>query len=63
LADALRKRGVTDPAASLAAEAGMAVFKVAFQRWAGQDGDGAGQTLAQIIAHSLAELKSVAAAG
>lgn len=64
LADALRERGVTDPAASLAAEAGMAVFKVAFQRWAGQDGGGgAGQTLAQIIAQSLAELKSVAAAG
>jgi AcrR family transcriptional regulator len=63
LADALRKRGVTDPAASLAAEAGMAVFKVAFQRWAGQDSAGAGQTLAQIIAQSLAELKSVAAAG
>lgn len=64
LADALRERGVTDPTASLAAEAGMAVFKVAFQRWAGQDGGGgAGQTLAQIIAQSLAELKSVAAAG
>jgi AcrR family transcriptional regulator len=63
LADALRKRGVTDPAASLAAEAGMAVFKVAFQRWAGQDGDGAGQTLAQIIAESIAALKSVAATG
>ena len=36
LADALRRRGVTDPAASLAAEAGVAVFKVAFQRWVGQ---------------------------
>ena len=33
LADALRGRGVADPAASLAAEAGIAVFKVAFQRW------------------------------
>ncbi len=62
LADALRKRGVTDPAASLAAEAGMAVFKVAFQRWAGWDGDGPEQPLAQIIAESIAALKSIAAA-
>jgi AcrR family transcriptional regulator len=62
LADALRERGVPDPAASLAAEAGMAVFKVAFHRWAGQDGDSDGQSLAQIIAQSLVELKSVATA-
>jgi AcrR family transcriptional regulator len=33
LADALRQRGVTDPTASLTAEAGIAVFKVAFERW------------------------------
>ena len=33
LADALRARGVKDPAASLTAEAGIAVFKVAFERW------------------------------
>ena len=33
MADALRKRGVTDPAASLTAEAGIAVFKIAFERW------------------------------
>ena len=31
LADALRQRGVTDPAASLAAETGISLFKVAFQ--------------------------------
>ena len=30
---ALRDRGVPDPAASLAAEAGMAVFRIAFERW------------------------------
>jgi AcrR family transcriptional regulator len=66
LADALRRRGVPDPAASLAAEAGVAVFKVAFLRWAGQaassDGGGAGPTLAQVIGQSLAELKAVTAA-
>jgi AcrR family transcriptional regulator len=33
LADVLRKRGVDDPAASLTAEAGIAVFKIAFARW------------------------------
>ena len=39
LADALRRRGVPDPAASLAGEAGIAVFKIAFLRWTGQTGD------------------------
>jgi AcrR family transcriptional regulator len=33
IAEALRARGVPDAAASLTAEAGMAVFHVAFQRW------------------------------
>jgi AcrR family transcriptional regulator len=33
LAGALRERGVSEPAASLAAEAGIAVFKIAFERW------------------------------
>ena len=61
LADALRGRGVPDPAASLAAEAGIAVFKIAFQRWAGEAGAAGGQTLAQLIRQSLAELKTVAA--
>jgi AcrR family transcriptional regulator len=64
LAGALRRRGVGDPGASLAAEAGVAVFRVAFQRWAGQAADSGelgGQTLAQLIRDSMAELKSVAA--
>jgi AcrR family transcriptional regulator len=30
---ALRARGVSEPAASLAAEAGIAVFKIGFERW------------------------------
>src|SRR5690242_77341 len=33
LAEALRRRGVDDPAATLAAEAGITVFRVAFERW------------------------------
>jgi AcrR family transcriptional regulator len=35
IADALRTRGVADPAASLTSEAGIAVFKTAFERWVG----------------------------
>ncbi|MDG6100936.1 TetR family transcriptional regulator [Dactylosporangium aurantiacum] len=38
-AAALRGRGVPEPAASLAAEAGVAVFKVAFERWIGDEPD------------------------
>ena len=33
MAGALRQRGVNEPAASLAAEAGIAAFKVGFERW------------------------------
>ncbi|HVW80490.1 MAG TPA: TetR family transcriptional regulator [Mycobacteriales bacterium] len=33
LADGLRARGVSEPTATLSAEAGVAVFKVAFERW------------------------------
>lgn len=38
VAAALRGRGVSEPAASLAAEAGVAIFKVAFERWTSQAG-------------------------
>lgn len=38
-ARALRERGVAEPEASLAAEAGLAAFRVAFTRWI-QAGDG-----------------------
>jgi hypothetical protein len=30
---ALRARGVSEPAASVAAEAGISVFKIGFERW------------------------------
>src|SRR6202521_1943019 len=33
IADTLRRRGVSDPAASLSAEAGIAVFRIAFESW------------------------------
>jgi AcrR family transcriptional regulator len=38
VAGALRDRGIPEPAASLAAETGIAVFKVAFTRWVSQPG-------------------------
>ncbi|MBO1754723.1 TetR/AcrR family transcriptional regulator [Allobranchiibius sp. CTAmp26] len=58
MAATLRERGVADPAASLAAEAGVAVFKIAFERW--QDAP-VGTDFAQVIQHCLSELKVVAA--
>jgi AcrR family transcriptional regulator len=59
LAQALRQRGVTEPAASLTAEAGIAVFKIAFERWVG----GTSQPdLPQLMRESLGELRAVTAA-
>jgi AcrR family transcriptional regulator len=60
IAEALRQRGVTEPGASLSAEAGIAVFKVAFERWITQTGQ---QELTQFIRASLDELKAVTAGG
>jgi AcrR family transcriptional regulator len=56
VAAALRARGVGEPAASLTAEAGMAVFKIAFERWIA---DPDGPELAQLIRESLDELATV----
>ena len=58
IAGALRQRGVGDPAASLAAEAGIAVFKIAFARWINETGQA---DLPQIIRESPGELKAVTA--
>ena len=58
LADALRRRGVKDPAASLTAEAGIAVFKIAFERWIDETNQ---RDLPQLIRESLDELKAVTA--
>jgi AcrR family transcriptional regulator len=58
LAEALRARGVADPIASLAAETGIAVFKVAFERWI--DGTSK-QDLPSLIRDSLDELRVVTA--
>jgi AcrR family transcriptional regulator len=58
LADTLRRRGVRDPAATLTAETGIAVFRVAFERWANETNQ---QDLSQLIRESLDELKAVTA--
>jgi len=58
LADTLRERGVKDPAASLTAEAGIAVFKVAFERWINETDQ---QDLSRLIRESFGELKAVLA--
>ncbi|MFE0389707.1 TetR family transcriptional regulator, partial [Streptomyces bungoensis] len=60
LAAALRDRGVGEPAASLTAEAGVAVFKIGFERWIGADEE---REMAQLLRESLAELRAVAAGG
>jgi AcrR family transcriptional regulator len=58
LAGALRRRGVTEPAASLTAEAGIAVFKIAFGRWISETSQ---PDLPQLIRESFDELKAVTA--
>src|SRR5580704_5809911 len=56
LADSLRRRGVSDPAATLTAEAGIAVIRVAFDRWLEE---GNQRDLSRLIRESLDELKAV----
>jgi AcrR family transcriptional regulator len=56
VAAALRDRGVPEPAASLAAETGIAVFKVAFARWISEPGQ---PDLRAILRESMEELSDV----
>ena len=58
LAGTLRQRGVRDPAASLAAEAGIAVFRIAFELWVSEASQA---DLPQLIRESFDELKAVTA--
>jgi AcrR family transcriptional regulator len=58
VAAVLRQRGVTEPQATLAAEAGMTVLRVAMQRWASGDD---GRELTAIMRDSVAELRTVTA--
>jgi AcrR family transcriptional regulator len=60
VADALRQRGVEDPAAGLTAEVAIAVFRVAFERWV----TGAGPAdLTEHMRDGLAALRVVTSPG
>ena len=54
IADALRRRGVSDAAASLTAEAGIAVFRVTFDRWVDMASD---EDWRALVHASLEELR------
>src|SRR5918996_2437120 len=56
LADTLRRRGAGEPAASLTAEAGVAVFKVGFELWLAASEE---REMSQFMRESLDELKAV----
>jgi AcrR family transcriptional regulator len=56
MASALRGRGIPESTASLAAETGIAVYRVAFARWASQPGQ---PDLPGILRESMAELTDV----
>ena len=58
IAETLRGRGVADLHASLAAEAGITVFKVAFERWIN---DASQADLSDLIRKVFGELKAVTA--
>lgn len=57
-AAALRERGVPEPGASLAADSGVAVFRVAFAQWVDQRG---ATSLADLIRAGLRDLRALAA--
>ena len=59
LADGLRRRGVPEPDASLAAQAGIVVLRVAFDRWVSEPPGG---DLSQVMRESLGRLRTVTAA-
>ncbi len=60
LGGALHERGVPEPEASLAAEAGIAVFRVAFERWVTAAPE---PSLGHVMRESLAQLKLLTSAG
>ncbi len=59
VAQALRERGVGEPAASLTAQAGVAIFRVAFERWTGESEQ---RELPEMLHESLAAMRTVVGA-
>jgi AcrR family transcriptional regulator len=60
VAAALRERGVREPQATLAAETGMTVLRVALTRWANEDDE---RDLTDIMRDSVSEIRAMAAGG
>jgi hypothetical protein len=60
VAATLRARGVGEPHATMAAEAGMTVLRVALERWASGTDE---RDLAAIMRDSMTELRDVTAGG
>ena len=58
LRDGLRERGVSDPEAGLAAETGIAIFRVAFERWIHDTDE---RELADVMREATARLESLVA--
>ncbi len=58
MADALRRRGVTEPTASIAAEVGVIAFKTAYARWVDDPEE---QDLSDLIRQVLDQLKATTA--
>jgi AcrR family transcriptional regulator len=58
LAEGLRARGILEPDASLAAEAGIAVFRVAFGVWVSESEQ---RGFREIVSEALARLRSLSA--
>jgi AcrR family transcriptional regulator len=58
MASVLRQRGVNEPSASLTAEAGIAVLKIAFERWINEASP---RDLPRLIEELFGELKAVTA--
>lgn len=59
IAATLRECGVAEPAASLSAEAGIAVFRVSFERWIAD----VSQDFPRLVRGSLVELRAVTGGG
>jgi AcrR family transcriptional regulator len=60
LRDALRERGVPDPEAGLAAETGLAILRVAFDRWINQPDE---RPLADVMREAVDRLETLFAPG
>src|ERR1700730_8610762 len=60
LADPWRGRGVGEPAASLLAEIGIAVFRISFERWVAGPRE---RDLRELMRESLGEVQSLTAGG